>query len=256
MIIADQEQKRREKERAERQNARSNVVASAEMAPPPAMDYMPMPDYDYPVDIPPPVDYMPMEPEPPVVETGLVMNEPSLAPCEREILGFILEHGCTDLEFDRDSKYYAGGENVNVAEFIDGILADDEAEFANLPYRKVYDEYFRMYDDGLSQEQIQTRLLNSMDETVRDVARDLLIEKHQITVKNYEDSLTAVTTRLVQYVPRSLLVYQSRKVDLILKDLMAELTTEADEARQVELLTKISEFNKARTRLNNELGRV
>ena len=41
-----------------------------------------------------------------------------------------------------------------------------------------------------------------------------------------------------------------------LKELMAELTTEADETRQVELLTKISDFNKARTRLNNELGRV
>ena len=143
-----------------------------------------------------------------------------------------------------------------MAEFIDGILADDDAEFANLPYRKVYDEYFRMYDDGLSQEQIQTRLLNSMDETVAEVARDLLIEKHQITVKNYEDSLTAVTTRLVQYVPRALLVYQSRKVELILKGLMADLTAETDEARQVELLTKISDFNKARTRLNNELGRV
>ena len=255
MIIADQEQKRRDKERAERQNARNNA-APVQMTPSDGMDYMPMPDYDYPVDIPPPVDYMPLDPEPPVVETGLVMNEPSLAPCEREILGFILEHGCTDLEFDRDSKYYTGGEIMNVAEFIDGILADDEAEFANLPYRKVYDEYFRMYDDGLSQEQIQTRLLNSMDEVVREVARDLLIEKHQITVKNYEDSLTAVTTRLVQFVPRSLLVYQSRKVDLILKELMAELTTEADETRQVELLTKISDFNKARTRLNNELGRV
>ena len=198
---------------------------------------------------------MPME-QMPAVQTGIVMNEPSLAPCEREILGFILEEGCTSLDFDRDSKYFIEGESISVAEFIDGILADDDAEFANLPYRKVYDEYFRMYDDGLSQEQIQTRLLNSMDETVAEVARDLLIEKHQITVKNYEDSLTAVTTRLVQYVPRALLVYQSRKVELILKGLMADLTAETDEARQVELLTKISDFNKARTRLNNELGRV
>ena len=256
MLIADQQQKRRDKEREERQNARSNAAAQPVVAPQADMDYMPMPDYDYPADIPSPVDYMPVMPEPPVIETGVVMNEPSLAPCEKEILGFIIEHGCTELEFDRDSKYYAGGEIMNVAEFIDGILADDEAEFANLPYRKVYDEYFRMYDDGLSQEQIQTRLLNSMDEVVREVARDLLIEKHQITVKNYEDSLTAVTTRLVQFVPRSLLVYQSRKVDLILKDLMTELAAESDETRQVELLTKISDFNKARTRLNNELGRV
>ena len=256
MIIADQEQKRREKERAERQAARTETARPVEMPPPSDMDYIPVPEYDYPVDMAPPADYIPAEPVVPVEQAAVVLNEPSLAPCEREILGFILEEGCTNLDFDRDSKYYIEGDAINVAEFIDGIFADDEAEFVNLPYKKVYDEYFRMYDDGLTQEQIQTRLLNSMDETVAEVAKDLLIEKHQITVKNYEDSLTSVTTRLVQFVPRSLLVYQSKKVELILKGLMDELAAETDETRQVELLTKISDFNKARTRLNNELGRV
>ena len=113
-----------------------------------------------------------------------------------------------------------------------------------------------MYDEGLTQEQIQKRLLNSMDGTVAGVAKDILIEKHQITVKNYEDSLTSVTTRLVQFVPRALLAYQIKKVEKILKSLTADLTNETDEIRQVEILTKISEYNKARTRLNNELGRV
>ena len=113
-----------------------------------------------------------------------------------------------------------------------------------------------MYDEGLSQSQIQSRLLNSMDETVSAVAKDLLIEKYQITVKNYEQSLTAVSTRLVQFIPKSLLAYQCRKVELILKDLMKELETVTDPEKQMELLTKIGDYNKARTRLNNELGRV
>ena len=135
-------------------------------------------------------------------------------------------------------------------------MAEDDAVFFNEPYRKVYDEYFSMYDEGLSQQQIQSRLLNSMDEVISSVAKDLLIEKHQITVKNYESSLTAVSTRLVQYVPKSLQVYQSRKVEMILKELMAKLTSTTDETEQEEILRQISEYNKARTRLNNELGRV
>ena len=261
MIIAEQEQKRREREREARKNAASSSmppVASSQMVPPPPdMDYPPMPDYDYGMDVPMPSDYMPIvEPDHADTTTGAIFNEPALAPCEREILGFILEEGCTTLDFDRDSKYYCEGETINVAEFIDGIFADDEAEFANLPYRKVYNEYFRMYDEGLTQEQIQTRLLNSMDQEISDVAKDLLIEKHQITVKNYEDSLTAVTTRLVQFVPRSLLAYQIRKVELILKGLTADLMAETNEERQMDILMKIADFNKARTRLNNELGRV
>ena len=196
-------------------------------------------------------------PEPvPVVEDGLVMSEPLLVPCEKEILGFILEYGCTDLLFDIDSRFYVKGETVNVAEFVDSILAEDDAEFFNEPYRRVYDEYFRMYDEGLSQNQIQTRLLNSMDNIISTVAKDLLIEKHQITVKNYESSLTSVATRLVQFVPKSLLVYQSKKMELILKDLTARLTLSQDESEQEDILKQISEYNKARARLNNELGRV
>lgn len=240
MITSEQEQKARERERAERL-ARQNDM------PPVPDEYPPVPGYD-------PVPQMP-EPVP-VVEDGLVMSEPLLVPCEKEILGFILEYGCTDLLFDIDSRFYVKGETVNVAEFVDSILAEDDAEFFNEPYRRVYDEYFRMYDEGLSQNQIQTRLLNSMDNIISTVAKDLLIEKHQITVKNYESSLTSVATRLVQFVPKSLLVYQSKKMELILKDLTARLTLSQDESEQEDILKQISEYNKARARLNNELGRV
>ena len=160
------------------------------------------------------------------------------------------------LEFDRDSKYYIEGERLTVAEFIDGILAEDEDGFANSSYDKVYEEYFAMYDEGLDQRQIQTRLMNSMDPQISAVAKELLIDKYQITVRNYENSMTATATRLVQFVPKTLMTYQCRRVEKILKQLTSQLAVETDEAVQVELLMKIADYNKARTRLNTELGRV
>ena len=272
MILADRKQAEREAARARQGSAAGYVrreqypvsQATSESVPPVQDDgYMPpMPD-DY---IPGPEgDYMPMDQEeadyvpsagPQVQQSGILVNDPYLEPCERDLLKFILEDGCTPLEFDRDSKFYVDGEVLNVAEFIDGILAEDEVGFENLSYRKVYDEYFAMYDEGLSQEQIQTRLLNSMDEQVSAVARELLIEKYQITVKNYEQSLTATATRLVQFVPKTLMTYQCKRVEQLLKKLTAELSSATDEAAQLDLLMKISEYSKARTRLNNELGRV
>ena len=235
MLLAEQKERERARQREE------------DVPPPPMYDdHVPMGEELPPMD-------MPLEP---VAEGGVVLNEPYLAPCERELLGFILEEGCTELDFDRDSKFFIEGEKVNVAEFIDGILADDEADFVNRSYRKVYEEYFRMYDEGLSQEQMQKRLLDNMDPEISAVARDLLIEKHQLTVKNYEQSLTAVSTKLVIYVPKTLLTYQVKKVELFLKELTAELAATSDPDRQIEIMTRISEFNKARTRLNNELGRV
>ena len=200
-------------------------------------------------DVPPPG----IMDEPVVVDS--VFEEPYLEPCEKEILGFILEEGCTHLEFDRDSKYYVEGEMVNVAEFIDGSLAADDTVFANSLYAKVYDLYFEMYDEGLSQQQIGQRLLNSMDEDVANVAKELLIEKYQITVKNYEQSLTAASTRLVQFVPKALLAYQGRRIELLLKAKTKELET-ASIDDQMAILTEITSLNKMRTMLNNELGRV
>ncbi len=216
-------------------------------------DYMPLDAGDYGYDVP-----AQMEPFLPELksQSGIVINDPLLEPCERELLKFILEHGCEQLAFDRDSKYYMEGEPLNVAEFIDGILAEDEEGFANLSYRRVYDEYFAMYDEGLEQEQIQTRLLNSQDAQIAGVARELLIEKYQITVENYEKSMTATTTRLVQFVPKALMTYQCRKVEKILKKLTADLNAVTDDTQMMEIVQKITEYNKARTRLNNELGRV
>ncbi|MBQ3612665.1 MAG: DNA primase [Bacteroidales bacterium] len=232
MILADQKERERAIQREAQQRPESAVYA--------------------PEDVPPPVMPLPEA----VPASDIVITEPVLAPCEKELLGFILEEGCTALEFDRDSRYYSEEGNPNVAEFIDGILADDDADFVNPSYRKVYDEYFRMYDEGLTQQQMQKRLLDNMDMEISAVARDLLIEKHQLTVKNYEQSLTATSTRLVIYVPKTLMTYQCRKVELFIKDLMDELSRTEDPERQVEIMTRIGEFNKARTRLNNELGRV
>ncbi|MBQ2112651.1 MAG: DNA primase [Bacteroidales bacterium] len=252
MLLADEKQKERERQRATGTNRAvpQPDMPSGDDVPPPSPDDFYQDGYAEAVTDNPPVA------PPDVYEGPIVINEPYLAPCERELLGFILEEGCSDLKFDVDSKYYIEGEAVNVAEFIDGILADDETEFVNHSFRKVYDEYFRMYDEGLSQQQIQSRLLNSMDAEISAVARELLIEKYQITVKSYEQSMTSTSTKLVQFIPKALLAYQCKKVELILRDLTARLASETDPERQIGLLSEIGDYNKARTRLNNELGRV
>lgn len=253
MLLAEQKERERAKQRAVQQKPEGVAYGPSygpENVPPPVPEeYLPA---DGNQDMMPPVMPVPDMSQ----ASGIVITEPVLAPCEKELLGFILEEGCTVLEFDRDSKYYVEGTALNVAEFIDGILADDDADFVNPSYRRVYDEYFRMYDEGLTQQQIQKRLMDNMDEEISSVAKDLLIEKYQLTVKNYEQSLTATATKLVMYVPKTLMTYQCRKVELFIKELMEELSQTSDPERQVEIMTRIGEYNKARTRLNNELGRV
>jgi hypothetical protein len=109
--------------------------------------------------------------------------------------------------------------------------------------------------EGMEDSVIQKRLLDSMDPVTSAVAKDILIQKYQLTVENYKASLTMLGTRLVQHVPRALIVYQKNKVDIEVSRLLEQMNT-APSDQHDEILQKISEYTKIRTRLNNDLGRV
>ena len=68
--------------------------------------------------------------------------------------------------------------------------------------------------------------------------------------------MTAVSTKLVIYVPKTLLAYQCAKVELLVEELVSELSSTEDAERQMEILQQIGEYNRTRAVLNNELGRV
>lgn len=252
MLIEDK--KRRDREQRASESSAGAQRASASQLPPPPMPPM---EEDFPydplMDQLPPVYQPPVQPE--VPEDGIIFEEPLLVACEKEILGFVLEHGCEQLKFNRDSRYYVEGQEVTVAEFVDGTFAEDDTEFSNSAYRQVYEEYFRMYDEGMEDSVIQKRLLDSMDPVTSAVAKDILIQKYQLTVENYKASLTMLGTRLVQHVPRALIVYQKNKVDIEVSRLLEQMNT-APSDQHDEILQKISEYTKIRTRLNNDLGRV
>lgn len=190
-------------------------------------------------------------------DAAVRLDDPYLAPCEKELLGFILEHGDKSLEFDRDSEFYIpGGRKETVAEFIDNALAADDVVFSNSVYRKVYDLYFEMYDQGLTQDRIQRRLLDSMDREVSAVAADILVQKYIITVENYRNSLTSIGTRLVIFVPKAVMAYQVKRIDKKLMDLSSELASAAeDPGRQMHILDEMNVWNHARLAVNGKLGR-
>ena len=192
-----------------------------------------------------------------VVTDVVKLEDPFLAPCEKDLLGFIVENGRTPLEFDRDSEYYIPDDRPDtVAEFIDNALAADDVSFSNSAYRKVYELYFDLYDQGLTQTQIQTRLMNSQDPDIAAVAADLHIDKYLLTVENYRRSLTSVATQLIIFVPKSILAYQGRRLDEMTRKLSDSLSSSEDPREQERILEKMNSLNRARTKINGKLGRV
>ena len=210
------------------------------------------PDYDVRSAAEPPV---PVKVEAPQTLSSLEENK-ILAPVEKELLSFILTYGTSELDFESDSDYYSGNETdkPTVADFIRSSLEADDASFANKALWQTYEAYMREYDEGYQQDEILRTLLNSPDRTVAFVAAELSMEKHQLTVKNFEASLTTTSSWLVNYVPRVLLVYTEKRIEDRLASLKKALA-EAPEDEQIGIMSLMQKLTAAQRKVKIKLGR-
>ncbi len=183
---------------------------------------------------------------------GMREEEPFTVSAERELLCFLLDYGECELKFDKDSPYRTD-EIPTVADFILNTLEDNGLTFHNRMYAQILEQYARFYDEGLQQSRILTRLRDSADPQTSAVTRDLLVDKYNLTVKNFEKSLTSTETTLATYVPKSLIKLQLLNVELELKSLQRELLAVQDSGRMEELMRKIAELNRMKSSLASEL---
>ena len=237
-INADRRQMR-EDEQKEAERARRRAAAGLQ------------PDYDPARDEPP-------APAPRPAEQGLSSLEENktLAPAERELLSFIMSYGTSELDFESDSDYYSGSEDdkPTVADFIRASMEADGISFANKAFRDAYDAYMREYDEGYEQDEIVRTLLNSPDRTVAFVAAELSMEKHQLTVKNFEQALTTTSSWLVNFVPKAILVYAEKRIEDRMSGLIKSLAT-APEEEQTAIMAEMQKLSAAQKRVKVKIGR-
>lgn len=197
-------------------------------------------------------------PAPRPAEQGLSSLEENktLAPAERELLSFIMSYGTSELDFESDSDYYSGSEDdkPTVADFIRASLEADGISFANKAFRDAYDAYMREYDEGYEQDEIVRTLLNSPDRTVAFVAAELSMEKHQLTVKNFEQALTTTSSWLVNFVPKAILVYAEKRIEDRMAGLIKSLAT-APEEEQTAIMAEMQKLSAAQKRVKVKIGR-
>ena len=179
-----------------------------------------------------------------------------LAPAEQDLLYYLMTYGTEFLEFESDSPYYSGTEEdkPTVADFIREALEADDCSFANTPYRALYDAYFELYDKGLQQEDILKTILNGPDRRLSDLAARFSTRKYQLTVHDFEASLTSTATVLSAGVPKAILVYAERRVYNRLEEIRKSLRTMAPDA-QMAALQEMVKLQAAQKRINQRIGR-
>lgn len=175
---------------------------------------------------------------------------------ERELDGFLMTNGCDELDFESDSDYYSGDENdkPTVADFIRVALEADDTCMVNTVYRNIYENYFKYYDEGLPQEEIVRKMLNSPDRNMADMAAQLCTEKYRLTVEAFENSLTTTSSWLVTFVPKAILTYNERRLQ-DRADTIRRSLREAPEQEQEKLMRELARIQKAQISIKHKIGR-
>ena len=190
-------------------------------------------------------------------------EDPLLLPSEKELAGLILNHGMSELEFETDSEYYDPEGFVTVADFIRDALEVDGHQFSNSIMRKIYDEYFDLYDSSpdMTQEDIVRTILNGEDTRLADEAASMLSMRHELTVKDLLNSMTATSSFLVRTVPKAILVYKLlrvKKQELELAAALQKLRRQGGDniREQFGILQQVQKVNMMRKKISELLGRV
>lgn len=211
-----------------------------------------------PVDVPVPVDTAPVRAN----AGGVYLENPVMAPVERDLLKFILVSGLDTMDFESDSEFY-DSEKTTAADFIRDAI--EEHPFSNSLYARTFDEYFRLYDADatLGQDDIIRSLMNSPDREMASLVGDLVEEKYRLTVKNFSDAMTSQSSFLVIQVPKAIMVYNSKIVrsqELALAARLKELgrmeKTPETMAEEAEILVKFQKVVELRKKIVGKLGRV
>ncbi len=211
-----------------------------------------------PVDVPVQADTAPARAN----AGGVYLENPVMAPVERDLLKFILVSGLDTMDFESDSEFY-DSEKTTAADFIRDAI--EEHPFSNSLYARTFDEYFKLYDADatLGQDDIIRSLMNSPDREMASLVGDLVEEKYRLTVKNFSDAMTSQSSFLVIQVPKAIMVYNSKIVrsqELALAARLKELgrmeKTPETMAEEAEILVKFQKVAELRKKIVGKLGRV
>jgi len=178
---------------------------------------------------------------------------------EKEILYFLLKHGSEPFFELHNEDNPEQVEVVSVGKHIVDEILNDDLEFKNLVYKKIFDEYKKFLEQST---EIDSRtFLNHPDSEISKVAVDLLSSPHTLSkiwakhhshVADEEDFLTHA-------VPKAILVYKSKVMQIAIQKLQEELKhldpkTQPDDVNS--LLARLVTLNNLKKTLSKELDRI
>ncbi|MEJ2596675.1 MAG: hypothetical protein P8100_16490, partial [bacterium] len=171
---------------------------------------------------------------------------------EREIIYFLLKFGNQVLQLSSEENA-----EISVAQYIIREIQNDELEFTNLVYQKVFEDVKSLIEKG--EEVTERHFIYHDQEAVRELAVDIYTSRYELSKvwKRKEAYVELPGENLGLEVPKSLLSYKMTVVEKALSDLRKQLeNTEknADIEDLHQLMVRLRSLEQVKRELSLGLG--
>ncbi len=186
----------------------------------------------------------------PKVEAGS-----SFEALEREIVKYLLKYGHCSFDFKEGVAMVA----CNVAEVIFAELSDDQIVFRNPVYAKIMAAYREQWEQlGTGVEVPAHIFLNNIDPEVCTAAVDILTADDNYVAseiwKRKEVHVESDAEMLAVGVPKAVMLYKSKVIEALIKELNGQLAKAADE-EETDLIRRLDNYNQVKAAIARKLGR-
>ena len=186
---------------------------------------------------------------------------PFLIPYEKEILYYLIKFGEHIIHFE---EHMAVGseqpvQEITVSEYISAELENDELEFQNSVFKKVYDQYFRFREETKDNDKIVKMFVDGSDQQVTQAVMDIVYQEFTVNIKEFQRTLIPEENQIGKYVPKIILVYKAKVAEytynLIMKQL-GQAQQEGNVELQNELMQQIQILMMVKNQFSKELNRL
>ncbi len=150
---------------------------------------------------------------------------------EKELLNYLFNYGGNVIAEDEQT-----GDKQTVAEFIVSELKNENLEFRNLIYQKIFEEYDKLF---INSEAVPTDyFLEHEDDSVRNVTLELVSPQRELS-KLWEKRGNAnelITTRLEELVPAAVEKYKLKLIQVKIEKTVEELNAVSDLPERLRIL--------------------
>jgi DNA primase len=180
---------------------------------------------------------------------------------EKELLMYMLKHGRENLFRSKNDE---GQEIIiHVDEYIIKDIKNDDLEFQNLHYKKLFEEYEKLLVNasGKDVSYFAQFFIRHQEIDVSSVTVSLLMDTQMQGNENYTvskiwDGTNSVIIDMARAIPKALAAYKSKILTSAIFKLSEQLKTENDVDKQFAVLEKITQLNEQKKFISAYLERV